>query len=179
MEGVRPAAAATALLLIPSVTESAFLFKDNIPSAAFAIGAVALAVRWNALLALGGGPARRCRRSVPHRSRPAGTLRHNRSFDPRLVGSVIPSLQPLASLSVRLTAADALRLPPWTSRPADETIPRRQLQGTSRGPLIAAQSMLILRKGAPNAAALAMPIAESSMIRQSSGATCRRSAANM
>jgi len=51
------------------------------------------------------------------------------SFDPQLVSSVIPMLQPLASLSVRLTPADARRMPPWTPRAADETIGKRQLQG--------------------------------------------------
>lgn len=51
------------------------------------------------------------------------------SFDPHLVGSVMPMLQPLASLSVRLTPADARRMPPWTPRSADETIGKRQLQG--------------------------------------------------
>lgn len=51
------------------------------------------------------------------------------SFDPQLVRSLIPMLQPLAALSVRLTPADVLRMPPWNPRPADGTIGKTQLQG--------------------------------------------------
>ena len=47
LDGVRPLAAFAALLLVPGVTESAFFFNDNIPSAAFAIGGVALALAWD------------------------------------------------------------------------------------------------------------------------------------
>ena len=47
LESVRPIAAFATLLLIPGVTESAFFFNDNLPSAAFAIAGVALAVAWD------------------------------------------------------------------------------------------------------------------------------------
>lgn len=52
VDGVRPLAALAALLVIPGVTENALFFNDNLPSAAFAIGGLALSAAFDRKWAL-------------------------------------------------------------------------------------------------------------------------------